>query len=451
MYRRVAQAAVARGIGLKQNGLSERYDTWDDVTSASYLFNRYRFQSGVNLTYETGGLISRPSRSGDGHPLSVLNRAIIDGADNLFLYGADIGARHVHKYLPYADAMLSRSLVTTFYSRLGDFSLVNEFSPAPQPYRNQWLGLREFRADGADPLMTIKSGEPCAATRPGSPQITFDVDDRQQYHGMFGVVVSVQYLDEGRDAFELNCYNNVSRAWENLGRVQKTGTGAWKWAAFQKPDWCRTARNSGEDVHADIVINDLGDGIEHIAGLELDFVPAREWQRELLQSTEPSTLHTVITNSVSREIELPAGEPLHWIGVPLWVGSLERNSVLGRVIALTTGGEIIASEKTYDMPADIDWFEMPVISVPGCQRYRIELSQPKGSVGWYQGANGEFAFRAWRYAARTNVMTDLGASEPEELNPREEIFDADAPFFGVQLNLATDSLAAGPRPSPSKW
>ena len=130
----MAQAAVARGIGLKQNGLSEKWDMWDDNTSASYLWNRYRYTPGVTLTLETGGQISRPG-AGGGHPISFLNRGMIDGADFLFLYGSDIVARPVHQYLRWLTEQMGRPLTSRFYCRLGDTSLRYDHSPVPLEYR----------------------------------------------------------------------------------------------------------------------------------------------------------------------------------------------------------------------------------------------------------------------------------------------------------------------------
>ncbi len=435
LYRRVAQAAVARGVGLKQNGLSEKWDMWDDNTSASYLWNRYRFTPGVTLTLETGGQIARAGPGG-GHPISFLNRGMIDGADLLFLYGSDIVAQPVHQYLRWLTEQMGRPLISRFYCRLGDTSLKYDHSPVPLEYRNLWLGLRQFQDANAQVIYTNRLGEKCAATSPGNPQIIFDVDDRQQYHGMNGVVLSVQYLDEGTDKFEVKVFNQSSRAWQNLGVVQKTGSGQWRTAAFAQPDWCRSSRNSGEDDHSDVVINDLGDGAEFIANLEMNFVPAREWQRTLLAASEPAAAHEVLTNILSREIEIPAGQPLNFVAVPLWTGSLEANGLRGHVFALTEGGEKLVSDKEYALPADKDWFELPIVPEPNCSRYRIELSQPKGSVGWYRAADGSLPFRAWRYAeSETKAAKIISLGEKIALN-KSFNFAADEPFFGLHLNLA---------------
>ena len=435
IYRRVAQAAVARGVGLKQNGLSEKWDMWDDNTSASYLWNRYRFTPGVTLTLETGGQIARPG-PGQGHPLSFLNRGLIDGTDILSLYGSDIAACRVHEYFRYANEQLGRPLFTSFYCRLGDTSLKHENSFERMEYRNLWLGLRQFQDREAEVSYTNFLGEMCAATSSGNPRIIFDVDDRQQYNGMFGVVVSVKYLDAGRDTFKVNGFNQWTGQWQQLGAINKTNTGVWKMASFTASEWCRSPRDTGEDVHADIVIDDGGDGIEHIADVELQFVPAREWQRRLLAAAEPAMQREVLTNVLNREIVIPDGQPLCGIAVPLWSGSVAANAVRGRVYAVTIAGEKLVGDKQYTLPADRDWFELPVAPEPGCSRYRMELSQPTGVVGWYRALDGALAYHAWSYAEPTNKVA--AARAIDEINPLAErfTFNAPEPFFGLRLNFA---------------
>ncbi len=436
-YRRTAQAAVSRGISLKQNGWSEKWDMWDANTSSSYLWNRYRYTPGITLTLETGGQIARPG-PGAGHPVSFLNRGMIDGTDIFFLYGSDIAARQVHKHLRWANEQLGRHTITTLHSRLGDTSLTHENSPIRMEYRNLWLGLRQYQKPSANVIYTNCLGELCAATSPGNPHIAFDVDDRQQYNGMSGVILTVQYLDEGADQFEITALNHWNGKWQTLGSVKKTGTGQWRIASFHEPDWCRSTRNSGEDVHTDIVINDLNDGIEHIASVELSFVPSREWHHSTFLALVPTEHHVALTNTLSREIEIPASTPLNGVSVPLWTGNLEANALRGRVYAVTTQGEQLVSEKDYALPANGDWFELPVVPSPDCSRYRIELSQPKGSVGWYQTTNGELACRAWSYASHCDVaQAAVKGNQSIDLREHELLVDAISPFSGLRLNLSS--------------
>jgi hypothetical protein len=239
----------------------------------------------------------------------------------------------------------------------------------------------------------------------------------------------VKYLDEGADRFDVTCFNSSTAKWETLGSVMKTGSGGWKVASFLKSDWCRSPRNGGEDLHADLAIEDGGDGPETIANVELHFVPAREWQRTVIASVEPGTNSVLLTNTLSRVIALPVGDPVQFVAVPIWTGELERNGLRGRMFAMTTAGERLVAEKDYVLPADKDWFELPVVPEPGCTRYRLELSQPAGRVGWYRAADGELAYRAWRYAA-TNTVAKLAGAQGDELT-----FDALEPFCGLSLAL----------------
>ncbi|MEO6184425.1 MAG: hypothetical protein ABIP71_15260, partial [Verrucomicrobiota bacterium] len=127
------------------------------------------------------------------------------------------------------------------------------------------------------------------------------------------------------------------------------------------------------------------------------------------------------------------------VAVPLWTGSLEANGLRGRVFALTASGEKLVSDKEYALPADKDWFELPVVPEANCSRYRIELSQPKGSVGWHRAADGLLAFRAWRYA-ETGAAKQFQLGEKFALNKSCD-FAAGEPFFGLRLNLAVSNTA----------
>jgi hypothetical protein len=262
---------------------------------------------------------------------------------------------------------------------------------------------------------------------------------------MHGVVLSVEYLDVGTDSFEINCFDQSVRQWRQLARVEKIDSGRWKTISLLDSAWCRSPRNGGEDDHVDLVIDDLGDGGEHVAAAELAFVPARGWARDTVQAALPAAGHRVVGSGLSRIIELEPGETLNSVEVPLWVGSLEANRVRGRVIALTTDGESLASEKNYDYPADGDWFPLPVVPVPGCHRYRVELYDTLGSVAWYQSPDGSLAFRACQYRADPSQAGILKQEVTSSQNPQGSVsFVARRPFFGIQFRpeLTPGSLSS---------
>ena len=131
-------------------------------------------------------------------------------------------------------------------------------------------------------------------------------------------------------------------------------------------------------------------------------------------------------------MEIPVGQPLHWVAVPIWSGSLEANAVRGRVFALTSAGATLVSDKEYTLPADGDWFELPIVPAPNCSRYRIELSVPKGLVGWYRSGDGSLAYRAWRYAEGNPVTT---AASTGSNVMQTNSFAAESPFFWRALEF----------------
>ena len=441
IYWRVAQYAVSKGVQLKQNGMSERYDTWDNHPNASYIFNRYRNNPNTKLVYETGGQIYRNTPNGyTGHPLSLMNRAMIDGADYLYLYPADINTRNVKKFVHYTNEQLGKNVFTGMYCRLGDYSMINETAKAegidPVNYYNMWLGLRQFLTPGAYPDYTTMAGEKCAATNANNPFIAFDIDDRQQYNGMYGAVLSIDYYDSGTDTFDVTCNNQWTGTWEYVGTVTKTNTNTWKTASLYKADWCNSYRNSGEDSHNDLVINDNGNGVEYIKSVEINFVPAREWQKTLINSSEPSTSYSVLSSTLSREIT--TGVETSFISIPLWTGgSMANNSLIGKVYRKVGTNYILVAKKEYYMPADGDWFEIPIPNTRDTATFRIELSSPTGSVGWYKNNGGTLAYRAYKYStdSTTGSITSNGSQVINSGKTYEQIFDAKSPFFGAWLNM----------------
>jgi hypothetical protein len=111
--------------------------------------------------------------------------------------------------------------------------------------------------------------------------------------------------------------------------------------------------------------------------------------------------------------------------------------VRGRVFAVTAAGEKLISDKQYTLPADRDWFELPVVPEPGCSHYRMELSQPTGVVGWYRAADGTLAYRAWSYAEPTNTAAAVPATDKKKSAAGTFPFTTREPFFGLHLNIAT--------------
>jgi hypothetical protein len=423
IYRRTAQAAAIRGIGIKQNGLSERYSSWDDNTNASYLFNYYRNQPDIKMTFETGGQIYRDVNLVFGHPLSLINRALIDGADNIFLYGSDISARNVQKYLRYATEQMGSQLFTNFYNRLGDYSMVNEHSPNPVDYHNLWLGLRQLPSDKTN--YTAVAGQRCA--RLDAEPIVIDLDDRQQYEGIFSAVLGIEYYDQGKDSFTVTGYNPQSRRHEALGAVQKGNTLKWKWHYFYPSFPIDSKRAYGSDIQNDLIIDSNDDGVDLIQNMEMSFVPARQWKSKKVKSVEPSNEFTRVRSGLSVDINLEDLQIVDCISIPAWSDWRGNASALGRIYRKNAAGFKLVSEKEVYMPGKKDWIDFYVPTSIGGQ-YRIELLNPKGEIGWYHSKTGGLAYQCFQYQ-RKPIAVAL-----DQNNPSQYDFHAAVPFSGIRFN-----------------
>ncbi len=429
-YRQVANAAAKRGIGLKQNGMSERYDSWNDNTNPSYIFNRFRDDPRVNLTYETAGQICWNHYDATGHPVSLLNRVLIDGADNLFLYGVDLLTPYVGRYLHYAAEQMGTALFTVFYNRLGAFSLLNGLRPQPMVYKNQWLGLRQ--AHDVPASHVVVAGEPCAETAGPDNCIVFDLDDRQQHNGLHGAALAVRFFDAGDASFRVEYRDGNSNRRRSVGRVDLEGTLCWRTRWFWIGGALNSPRHRGMDVQDDIrIVADPG-AVVRVAWVELHHVPARNWETCVLAESRPVRGAKFLSRKVSREITIPSpGAPAAFISVPLSVESMEEVTVT----VVVRGGigskwqEVGRREGYY--PADGSWLSVPLSGAVEMRRFRIEATATRGNVGWCLGADGDPGFRVESYAMDWSPAAQFA---PVDGKPSQMDFHAEAPFAGLNVD-----------------
>ncbi|TAG09216.1 MAG: hypothetical protein EAZ42_07600 [Verrucomicrobia bacterium] len=423
IYRRVAQAAVARGIHLKQNGWSEKWDMWNKNTNASYLWNRYRNHPHISLTLETGGHISKGG-PGSGHPISFLNRGLIDGTDFMFFYASDLIQPQVDELAPWAQAQLGQPLITNFYCRLTDLSDRYLGSSKLVPHRNAWLGLRLVHPEN-EPLNYGSDGRyTYLATTHAMRALVFDLDDRQQYNGLSGETLSVEYFDSGDDAFTVSVWDPRKSALQKIGTVEKRNTQTWQLAEFYLPAAFESARNGGANIENDVVLDAGIDGDEKFSNVEIQAVPMREWQKERMHAASATQNFLTLENKLSHEILLSAGEQIDFLEIPIQVNDLAHNGLTARVFAMTANGEIQICQKEYLLPADQDLLELPLQMINGTTRMRIELSEPHGSVGWYLAENNQPAWSAYRLRKSSIPATKTSRA-----------WEIDRPFSGVDLQF----------------
>lgn len=446
-YYRVAQACARRGIGLKQNGMSEKYDTWNANTNTSYLYARYADRLDVSLTHETGGQIYRNTMDAHGHPLSLFNRVLLNQTDVLFLYGGDVSGRHIRKYHHYMAEQMGRSCLSQFYAQLGDYPLVNEHSPRPVSYRNNWMGLRQFQRPGAEASFHEIDGEKCASTGPGNDLIVFDVDDRWQHAGLFGVVLSVSYFDSGTTPFRLSVFDQATGQRRELGRIARSNTRQWKTAAFVDSAWCGSRRNHGEDVHEDVFVEHL-DG-EHVTvrNVEMRFVAASEWKMARLAEREPLAGDAIALGdrAVVARVALDGQAPVPCaVEVPLAVSSLAESIVGLRVFGTFGDGgeETLLADKEYYMPADGDWARLAFAGRTGLTALRVEATATGDNVAWKRTAAGDpcVALLAYETHEFDDTSSPQGAPAAIDTGGVRLTFSSPMPFCGLRLDGFTPTM-----------
>ena len=435
-YRRVAAEAARRGIGIKQNGLSELYDTWNDNTNPSYLFNRHRHDDRINTTYETGGQVYNNGFDAMGGPIALLNRALVDGTDTLFLYGIDIWTRNIAKHLHYYHEQAGRALFTRFYCRTMDASAVNDHALVTIPYDNVWLGLRLVRRMGTE-LVTLE-GEKCVKLpATGAP---FDLDDRAQHEGMWSNRVAIQYRKEDAAPLEVLFFSQQSRQMERLGLIGEGIAGEWAVATLEVPTaWVQSPRNRGEDDHVDLLVRPTGDGDAFLRLVEWDFIPARLWARRVVSGSVATQEARAIEGRLSRRIAINTDEPVFAVRVPLHAPTLDENLVTGRVFRVDGGQRVLLSQKDMYIFSTGEWLELPFVPQGGAMELEVELELTQGDGGWLLDAERQPALE---------VLAHVVEADPAgvPLAVAGAIDDAGAWRFFEPTHAHRAVLAAGERP-----
>lgn len=399
-YRRVAQEAVKRGIGLKQNGLSERYDTWEgtDNTNGSYLFNRYRYDERINTTYETGGQMYNNGWDVMGHPIPVINRAMLDGTDTCFFYGIDIWTRSINKYFHTFQEQAGRPLVTKFAARMLDATMRNDHSPIPVRYHHLWMGIR-LLPDGNTEAVS-HGGERCVLITGAAA--SFDIDDRQQYQGMFSPSLSVEYWKSTDEPLAIEVLDQQSRTFQLAAEVGAGESGRWAVADVAIPtSWLQSPRNGFEDDHIDIRIVRPAGAEVYLRLAELDFIPAREWRYETVVPMGELVGANMTVPEIRAVVDIPAGVPVSMVRVPLATVGLDTNHVAVRVEREVGGAMEVLGEKRVYLFADTDMAEVPFAPVQGGGQLHVVMVHLAGATGWYYDRHGRPAVEVLAYATAT--------------------------------------------------
>lgn len=391
--------AAKQGIGIKYNGWQAMCGDWGSpAVGFFYLANRYKFDKSVWTMFEEGGQINNTGLTEImGHPISLLNRASIDGIDYNWMYQNDLQELYINRYFQYANQTAGSGLFTKMYNLFGTHPYYSPKSNTLSNLKNIWMGV--FQNDlntGTKWTYSTIDGVKVVQTNPGNNRITFSIDDRQKYNGMYGAKLNLEYLDRGTDEFSI--YGNLPNGLTELKRIRKTNTGQWKTVEVLDNGWTIKEGQKGMDMLNELEIDDRNDGVETFRMLEIEYVPALEWQERIIQSNslvsgKSASLSSNVTVNITNMFKVGVS------GIALNISSTssEYVNVVADVSALINGNYISIGKKEYHMPDTEDWFYIPMAKHPLADAYRILLRSNQGNATVQLGADNSAAYRLYSF------------------------------------------------------
>lgn len=417
--------AAKQGIGIKYNGWQAMCGDWGSTgVGFFYLANRYKYEKSMWTMFEEGGQINNNGGLTEimGHPISLLNRAAIDGIDYSWMYQYDLQEAYVNRYFHYANEMAGSALFTKLYNQFGWYSYFSTVAQKSFNLKNIWLGIfQNDQITGSKWTYTTINGQRAVQTNATNHRISLSIDDRQKFNGMYGAQLTLDYLDQGTD--ELKVFGNLSTGITELATVTKENTGLWKSVVLLNNGWAKQSRGYGVDVLNEIEVDDNNDGVETLRSLEIDYVPALEWQEKVTQSNTLVSGKTALLNN-NYTVEIANSQKLAVSTVSLNVSavSTETVNIVADIWAQVNGSYISVGSKEYYMPDTEDWFNIPMAQYPLADAYRIVLKTNPGSASINLGADNKAAYRL--YSFETEVGQKIAGNtqfQIEALKPFGEL------------------------------
>ena len=431
---KVLNYAVKTGIGIKYNGWQSKCSEWASEASAFfYALNRFKHETNVKAYFEEGAqIMSRNKMLSEvmGHPISLLNRAIIDNIDYYWMYSSDIQAPYIHRYLHYANESAGSSLITKLYCHFGVYNCLSPDGKATTQQKNILMGLYQFKEnDTLETTYTTYKGLRVARTNEKCHKIQISIDDRQKYNGMYGAAFTIDYLDNGSDQFKIYGYSVEGK--KELKTVTKTNSNSWKSVSLSNSGWANGARNGGKDMLVEIEVDDCNDGIETLRSVEIEYVPAREWQEQIVQINALDKNKNV-SLAAEYSFEIPIKEGISTSGISINVSGLSDKyiNIKADVFAKIADTYQLVQQKDYYMPDVEDWFYIPLANAPKAELYKIVVRAELGKAALNLGSNGQPAYKVFGFVADTDKN-----SMPSRINKTANLFEIEAlkPFFGILL------------------
>jgi hypothetical protein len=403
IYRRAASLAIAKGVSIKQNGMSEKYDIWAHTSDPAYIMNRYRHVKSPNRYYETAGQIFRNTLKAMGHPISLFNRVAIDGVNYLYLYKADILEPNVQKYFSYFDSIIQKPLISKFYTQLGEYPMANRKKRMPSlldtiMYHNNWLGIRQYIDMDAntDYVIDEKTQKKGVKTNATNSKFLFDVDDRVMYNGMSNPILTIEYLDAGMDKLSVSVLDRKSDKVVKVAEIAKSNSGNFQFKSIPLGKYFDAFDNHRE-VKPEIIIDDNKDGVEFISSLEIEFVPMNEFKMELISESKATKTPLILKNStdiIQHEIPLTATKPISKAEIFYCDDDFgTKTDIYASLLLIENEKSIEVSKKQYYIGGDKEVISLSVADKIIPQKAILSAYWGHGKVGVYASNDGKMAYR----------------------------------------------------------
>jgi hypothetical protein len=423
--------AAKNGVGIKYNGWQTKCSEWgSEGVSIFYQMNRYKQDPGVLTFFEEGAQLNNSSQFLTqimGHPVSLLNRAAIDGIDYQWMYQLDAEDSYTTRYFHYSNEMAGSALFTKLYNKFEGNVYTSPKSGKTSVLKNINNGLFQKDYDeGTKYTYTTWNGEKVIQTNTGNSRIELSIDDRQKYNGMYGAELVMDYLDSGTDEFKVFAYYDNGTSLE-LIKVKKTNSKQWKILNVKDNGWTSKVKSRGGDKLVEIAIDDMSDGIETLHLAEINYVPAREWQEIVIQGNQQvSGLSSSISGNFTFEITNDQNKPVSSMSVNVSPASQSYVNIIAEVYAKINGYYILANKKDFYMPQTEDWFDIPLAGKPFATAYRVILTMDIGSANINLGADNKPAYRLYSFVNEVGETVDAGTSG-------NYIIESLKPFWSLSL------------------
>lgn len=420
-----------KGIGIKYNGWQAMASEWGgDATAIFYQMNRFKHAPKVDMYYEQGAQINSTVSEVVGHPLSMYNRAIIDQVDYYWMYFKDMITPFTSKYMQYASEAAGSTLVTRMYNFPDKVAFNSPIDKNSYTLYNQWMGIfqtnKSVRADakGTYRLTPVGNYSVVQGIKSMTGPIKYSIDDRQKYNGMYGAVINIEYFDDSAGEFTVYCIYEGNRQ-KPLEVVKKSGTGKWVRKSFYDPGFLTSSKNGGRDMLTEI--NITAGAI--VAGIGIDFVPAREWKEiETAAVQNAKSTGKDLRNPVTLTIPYNKTEGTSGISVIVTPDGQGYISVKATVKAIRGSERIFLTTKQYYMPENADVFYIPTANTPeGTTGYEVEVSTMEGNAFLATDQAGKIAYSTYSFSK------DLKNENSIKINSKNTNIPASKPFSGLSI------------------